>query len=103
MVAENAEKRIKQHICDTMGMFGIEKIEGDKSKISRARTTSVEVNEDQILSAYQQNLKELNKILPPYIIAEMKVSKTAIKEFQKEEGILPAGAEIVENYSIRIR
>ena len=102
-VAENAEKRIKQHICETMGMFGIEKIEGDKSKISRARTTSVEVNEEQILSAYQQNLEELNKILPPYITAEMKVSKTAIKEFQKEEGILPAGAEIVENYSIRIR
>ena len=102
-VAENAEKRIKQHICDTMGMFGIEKIEGEKSKISRARTTAVETNDEQILAAYQQNLDELNALLPPYITAEMKVSKTAIKEFQKAEGILPAGAAIVENYSIRIR
>jgi hypothetical protein len=33
----------------------------------------------------------------------MKVSKTAIKEYQKEQGILPAGAEVVENYSLRIR
>lgn len=102
-VAENAEKRIKQHICDTMGMFGIEKLEGEKSKISRARTTAVETNDEQIISAYQRNLDELNALLPPYISAELKVSKTAIKEFQKTEGILPAGAEIVENYSIRIR
>ena len=101
--AENASKRIKQHVCDTMGMFGIEKLEGEKSKISRARTTAVETNDEQILAAYQQNLDELNALLPPYITAEMKVSKTAIKEFQKAEGILPAGAEIKENYSIRIR
>jgi len=102
-VAENAEKRIKQHVCDTMGMFGIDKIEGDKSKISRVRTPSVETNDEQILAAYQRNLDELKELLPPYITAELKVSKTGIKEFQKEEGILPAGAEIVENYSIRIR
>ena len=86
-----------------MGMFGIDKIEGEKSKISRARTTAVETNDEQILAAYQQNLDELNSLLPPYITAEMKVNKTAIKEFQKAEGILPAGAAIVENYSIRIR
>ena len=102
-VAENAEKRVKQHLCETMGMFGIDKLEGETSKISRARTTAIETNDEQIMSAYQQNLAELNAILPPYITAEMKVSKTAIKEFQKNEGILPAGAEIVENYSLRIR
>ena len=102
-MAENAEKRIRQHICDTMGMFGIDKIEGEKSKISRVRTTAVETNDEQILAAYQQNLDELNALLPPYITAEMKVSKTAIKESQKAEGILPAGATIVENYSLVIR
>ena len=102
-VAENAEKRVKQHLCETMGMFGIDKLEGETSKISRARTTAIETNDEQIMSAYQQNLAELNAILPPYITAEMKVSKTAIKEFHKNEGILPAGAEIVENYSLRIR
>ena len=101
--AENAEKRIKQHICDTMGAFGIDKIEGDKCKISRARTTSIETNDDMLMFSYQKNLDDLNAILPPYIRAEMKVSKTAIKEMQKNDGILPAGAEIVENYSLRIR
>lgn len=102
-VAENAEKRIKQHLVDTMGMFGIEKIEGDKCKITRARTTAIETNDEQIVAAYLQNVEELKNILPPYINVELKVSKTAIKEFQKEEGILPAGAEVVENYSLRIR
>ena len=29
--------------------------------------------------------------------------ENSIKEYQKAEGILPAGAEIVENWSIRIR
>jgi hypothetical protein len=33
----------------------------------------------------------------------VKVSKTGVKEFQKETGVLPAGAEMVENYSLRIR
>lgn len=54
-VAENAEKRIKQHICETMGMFGIEKLEGDKSKITRARTTAVETNDEQILSLSEES------------------------------------------------
>lgn len=102
-IAANAEKRIKERICETMEIFGIDKIEGDRCKISRVRTTSTEVNEEQILSGYQRNLDELNSLLPPYIKAEMKVNKTALKEFHKEEGILPAGAEFVENYSIRIR
>ena len=101
--AENAEKRLKEHVCEIMGMFGMDKIEGDKCKISRARTTAIETNDDMLMFSYQKNLDDLNAILPPYIKAEMKVSKTAIKEYQKEQGILPAGAEVVENYSLRIR
>jgi hypothetical protein len=101
--AENAEKRIKEHICETMGMFGMDKIEGNLCKISRARSTKVETNDDQLKAAYLINLEEFNKNLPPYLSAELKVSKTAIKDMQKNDGVLPAGAEIVENYSIRIR
>jgi hypothetical protein len=101
--AENAEKRIKEHICETMGMFGMDKIEGNFCKISRARSTRVETNDDQLKAAYLINLEEFNKNLPPYLSAELKVSKTAIKGMQKNDGVLPAGAEIVENYSIRIR
>lgn len=101
--AENAEKRIKEHICETMGMFGMDKIEGNFCKISRARSTRVETNDDQLKAAYLINLEEFNKNLPSYLSAELKASKTAIKDMQKNDGVLPAGAEIVENYSIRIR
>lgn len=102
-IAENAEKRLKTHICETMGMFGIDKIEGNLCKISRAKSTKVETNDDMLKAAYQQNLDDFNSSLPPYITAELKVSKTAIKELQKEQGILPAGAEIIESYSLRIK
>lgn len=101
--AENAQKRLKNHLCDTMGMFGIEKMEGAYCKISRAKSSRVETDDEQITSAYRNKVDELNASFPPYISLEMKVSKTAIKEFMKEEGILPAGAEIVESYSLRIR
>mgnify|MGYP002513629922 CR=1 FL=1 len=101
--AENAEKRLKEHVCEIMGMFGIEKLEGEKSRITRARTTSIETNDDMLLASYMNLINELNDSLPPYIKVEAKISKTAIKEFQKEQGILPAGAEVVENYSLRIR
>ena len=33
----------------------------------------------------------------------MKVNKTGIKEYEKETGILPAGVEKVENWSLRIK
>lgn len=101
--AENAEKRIKQHILDTMGMFGIDKLEGAYCKISRAKTSKVETNEDLLLATYLPTIDAINESLPPYITAELKVSKTGIKDFQKAEGILPAGAEIVESWSLRIR
>ena len=100
---QNAEKRLKNHICETMGAFGIDKLEGQYCKISRAKTSSIETNEDLLLATYRPTNDAINKSLPPYIRVEPKVSKTAIKEFQKTEGILPAGAEIVENWSIRIR
>lgn len=101
--AENAEKRIKQHLCDTMGMFGIDKLEGAYCKVTRTRFSKIETNEEMLTAAYSNNLAELNDKLPPYITAEFKISKTAIKDFQKVEGILPAGAEVVENWYVRIK
>ena len=101
--AENAAKRIKQHVCDTMGMFGIEKIEGAYCKMTRARSTKTEVNEEQVTAAFANGLQELNDTLPPYITADFKVNKTALKDYIKAEGITPAGVELVENWSLRIR
>lgn len=101
--AENAQKRIKEHVLDTMGMFGIEKLEGAYCKISRRRTQKVETNDEMMLSGFARSLQEFNDSLPPYLTADIKISKTAIKEMQKTEGILPAGAEIVENWSLIIK
>ena len=101
--AENAEKRLREHICQTMGTFGVTKIDGNYCKISRAKTQKIETNDELLVSAYQKNLDELNSSLPPYLKAEIKVSKSAIKEMQKSDGILPPGAEIVENWSLRIK
>ena len=102
--AENAEKRLKEYICEVMGMFGMDKIEGNLCKISRVKSTKVETDDEHILAPYQQSLEEFRKTLPMHIqVPDLKVSKTAIKELQKDQGILVKGAEIVENYSIRIR
>lgn len=102
-VAENAEKRVKQHICDTMGMFGIDKLEGNFVKFSRGRSTSTETNDDQLRAAFTAQIANLMDSLPPYLSVDVKVNKTALKEYIKETGITPAGVEFVENYSLRIR
>lgn len=101
-VAENAEKRVRQHICDTMGMFGIEKLEGDLVKFSRGRSTSTETNDEQLKAAYTAQIANLMDSLPPYLSVDVKVNKTALKEYIKETGIQPAGVEFTEKYSLRI-
>ena len=103
-IAANAQKRIKERLCSNMETFDIQKLEGQLGKITRVKSTAVEVNEEKILASYALALKEFRKTLPAYIqVPDLKVSKTAIKDMQKNDGVLPAGAEIVENYSIRIR
>ena len=102
-VAENAEKRLKEHLCNTMGMFGIDKIEGDKSKITRTRSQAMETDDATLTFSYDGSLADLNATLPPYITAEFKISKTALKEYIKDTGITPNGAAFVENWSVRIR
>ena len=102
-VAENAEKRIKQHICETMGAFGIEKLEGNFVKFSRGKSTSTETNDDLLKAAYTAQIANLMDALPPYLSVEVKVNKTALKEYIKETGITPAGVEFVDNWSLRVR
>lgn len=103
-VAENAEKRLKQHLSDTMGIFDMQKIEGDKGKITRAKSTALETEDETILAPYQQQLEDLKSSLPAYVqVPDLKVSKTAIKELFKETGTLINGARFVENYSLRIK
>lgn len=102
-VAKNAKERLKNHVCETMGTFGMTKLESNFNTMTRRRSARVEVNEDQLKAAYIQKLEDFNNSLPPYLSAEMKVSKKAISDMQKQDGVLPAGAEIVENYSLIVR
>lgn len=101
--AENASERIRKHVCDTMGMFGIKKLEGTYCKITRSMSKKTVVDEAQITAVYNNLLKHLNESLPSYITAEFKISKTALKNYIEEKGITPAGVEFKEGWSITIR
>lgn len=101
--ADNAQKRLKEHVLNTMQVFGIEKLEGAYCKMSIRRSSKVETNDEQLTAAYLNAVQALNESLPPYLSIDVKVNKTAIKDYLKEEGILPAGAEIVDSYSLQIR
>ena len=102
-IADNAEKRIKEHLNFNMETFGIQKLEGETGKATRTKSTSTEVNEELLLAPHLFALGEFTKNLPPYITVDLKVNKTAIKDFYKETGLLPEGVQFVENYSLRIR
>lgn len=102
-VCQNAEKRLREHVCDTMQMFGIEKLEGTYCKMSLCKSTRTETDDEQLMAAYMGAVEELSATLPPYLTLDVKVNKTGIKEYEKETGILPAGAEKVESISLRIR
>lgn len=100
----NAKERLKNHVSDTMGVFGMTKIESNYNTFTRRKSTRLDVDEDAILAPYLIAHEEYRKTLPPYITApDLKVSKTAIKDMQKVDGILPSGASFVESYSLIIR
>lgn len=100
-VVKNAKERMKDHVCDTMGRFALNKIESNFNTFSRRRSTKVEVNEETILAPYLLGFEEYKRTLPPHVqVPDLKVSKSAIKDMLKSDGVLPAGAEIVESYSL---
>lgn len=101
--AENAEKRIKEYILGVMGIYGIKKIEGELCTMTKTTTKSLDVNEELLLSAYNEKIAELQASLPEYLTIEVKVSKTAIKNKFKDTDVLPAGCAYVENDSLRVR
>lgn len=102
-VAENAESRIKDHILEIMGTFGIERLESNLHKMYRRRSEKVETNDEQLLAGFQRKIEELKMILPDYVTVDVKINKTALKQFEKETGLLPAGAEKVENYTLTVK
>lgn len=101
--AVNAEKRLKEYVLKVMGTYGLKKIEGLFCSMTRTTTNSLDVNEELLLSAYNEKIAELQASLPEYLTIEVKVSKTAIKNKFKDTDVLPAGCSYVENESLRIR
>lgn len=102
-VAENAQKRIREHMLDTMNAFGIDKLEGAYCKVTKAKSTKTEVNEGELLSGVQFAIDSFADSLPPYLTVDVKVNKTALKDYIKEEGVTPVGVQFVESYSLRIK
>ena len=101
--AKNAEKRLKEHVLNIMGIYGLKKIEGDLCTMTRTATKALEVDEEMLLFPYAGKVAELQDSLPDYLTIEVKVSKTAIKEAFKNSDVLPAGCAYVENESLRIK
>ena len=99
--ADNSSSRLKAHIKDIMIANGIGKLEGDRCKMSLSQTTATEVDEEIVLQPYISRLDRL--MLPPWISAELKVSKSILKDTYKDKDVTPAGVKFVKNAQLRIR
>lgn len=100
---DNAIKRIKEHLLNTMQTFGIEELKGDFCKITIAKSTATEVDEEAALYNFKNRIEEFRDSLPSYIKVTTGIDKTEAKRVAKETGIVPAGIEFIENKSLRIR
>lgn len=98
--ADNSVKRVKEHLVDVMKQWGIAKLEGSYCKMTLTTSTATEVDEETVLAPYRSRLAKLD--LPDWITADLKVSKTALKEAFKDKDVTPAGVQFVENQSLRI-
>ena len=99
--ADNSVKRVKEHLVDVMKQWGIVKLEGSYCKMTLTTSTATEVDEETVLAPYRSRLAKLD--LPDWITADLKVSKTVLKDAFKDKDVTPAGVSFVENQSLRIR
>lgn len=101
--AENAQKRLKDRLKWNMDVLGIDSLEGNLCKISRRKSSSLNVDEDVMLEPYRKRIAALEKSLPDYMTVDINISKKAISEQFKGTGVLPSGCERVQNETIQIR
>lgn len=80
-----------------------DRLEGERCKISLSRRKGLDVDEDAALAPYLEDIGEFAATLPDYVKVTASISKTAIKEADFPEGVLPAGVTAVETQSITIR
>jgi len=102
--ADNGAQRMKDNIKSCMECAGIPKIDGTTHKFSLRKSTAMDVDEEALIHPYAGEIEALSAKLPEYLSIEVKVSKTALKEASKVSGgILPEGAQIVENKSLIVK
>ena len=99
--SDNSAKRVKEHLKQAMLANGIQKLDGYQCKVSLSSTTATEVDEETVLAPYIARLERL--MLPAWITAELKVSKTALKEAFKDSDVTPAGVRFVKNTQLRMK
>lgn len=88
---ENTIKRLKNNILRSMSLFGDEKVEGERVKLSTRTTTAVEVTNIELLP--KEFVQET---------VEIKPNKAEIKK-AIQAGEIIAGAELKQNVSLIIR
>lgn len=99
----NKVKSLKSYIGYVMGTFGITKIDGNLCKVSKRKTTAVEIyDEDTLCRDTFAEVERLQETFPAWIRLDFTISKTELKK-AIEEGNPVAGARIVENESVIIK
>lgn len=101
--ADNGQKRIREFIDYSMGIYDIKRIDGEFCKITRSTRSVLEVNEEMVLETVKDILAECRESLPPFVKIEAKIDKTALKEWMNEQQITLPGCEWKESSSITIR
>ena len=101
--AQNAQRGMKDRILDAMQNFGFDKLAGEITKFSTRRSSAVEIDEEELLAPFAGKIADFAAGLPEWLTLETKVSKTAISNGYKANGLTPAGAHIVENVSIIVK
>lgn len=101
--AQNAQKRMKERILDAMPSFGFDRLNGETTKFSTRASKAVEVDEDILLKKYREKIAAFVAGLPDWLSLEVKVSKTALKEQYNATGLMPEGAQVIENQGLIVR
>ena len=83
---DNSVKRIKEHLLNCMDTFGIDKLDGELSKIYLRRSKAVEVNEELVFAPYLESIDEFKATLPANLEVEVKIKKSEVNMDEAPEG-----------------
>ena len=97
-----AQENLKGHIAYAMDVAGLEKLDGTFCKVSFRKSKSLELDEDQALAEYEEDINALADKLPSWACVQVKVNKTEVKNALTMGEIIP-GATIIEKKNIQIR